>query len=59
MLSEILKSLPQDPSLLGIAEIFQLAHEVQARAFVALGGWVGLLAVVWLASVWDAYRNVR
>ena len=59
IVSEILKSLPQDPSLLGIVEIFQLSHEVQARAFVALDGWFGLLAAVWLASVWDAYRNMR
>ena len=59
IVSEVLSSLPQDPSLLGIAEIFQLAHEIQTRAFVAMWGWFGLLATIWLASVWDAYRNVR
>lgn len=57
--SEILSSLPEDPSRLGIPETFQLAHEIQARAFGALWGWFGLLASVWIASVWDAYRNVR
>ena len=59
IVSEILKSLPQEARLLGTGEIFGLAHEIQARAFGALWGWLVLLATVWIASVWDAYRNAR
>ncbi len=56
LFSEVLRSLPPDPSLLGVAEIFQLAHEIQGRVVVSLWGWFAVLAALWLASVWDALR---
>ena len=59
IVGEVRTSLPPDPSLLGIGEILQMAHAIQARAFGALWGWFALLAAIWLASVWDALRIER
>ena len=59
LFSEVLRSLPPDPSLLDLAEIFRLAHEIQGRVVASLSGWFALLAALWLASVWDALRKRR
>jgi len=59
IVEEVRTSLPADPTLLGIGEILQMAHDIQARAVGALWGWFALLAAIWLASIWDALHIER